>query len=193
MKKYLIGAVCMLSMSGLVSCVPGNTAADKEDSIRAADSLAALEAQIEQQRQQQALNDSLWKEEAEQQYQNAITITPGKKDVKHMEESSFYRVTWPCTLTNNTPVALSPNDYEVTYQETYEGHSDGGDLTMLTKTHKQRGPQLPPDSIGEVSLTGKDATQDLLNPEVKLLMSESDFINKYIEAKKAQETQTQNQ
>ena len=112
----------------LCSCGGQNAEKMREDSIRRADSLAAAEATAEQERLEAMQRDSIVAANAGQKYDNAISITPGKKNKKHVPESSFYSIQWPCTITNNTDITLSPDDYQISFVETYEGQDKYGDF-----------------------------------------------------------------
>ena len=183
MKNNLIFSIgVLLAVSMLTGCSGGsNTEKERQDSIRRADSIAALEAAMEQARLEAIQNDSILKEKAIELYAHAITIEPGNKDKRHVPESSFYKIDWECTVKNNTNIRFSAADYQVTYDETYEdGNADG--LYDVTKQRTIKGVELQPDSTAQVVLTGRSNTQDLSKPAIKMVISEEDFINKYINA-----------
>ena len=100
-----------------------------------------------------------------------------------MPESSFYKVDWTCTVVNNSGITMTPADYQVTYDETFEdGNADG--LFEVTKQRTLKGVTLAPDSTAQVVLTGRANTQDLSKQAIRMLISEEEFITKYKEAHK---------
>ena len=116
-----------------MGCTGGNNSdRAREDSIRRADSLAKVEADLARAKEDSIMMDSLLLVEAAEIYKDAVTIKPGEKLKKHVPESSFYKVDWTCTVVNNSGITMTPADYQVTYDETFEdGNADG--LFEVTK------------------------------------------------------------
>lgn len=183
MKKILLFGTSTLLLAGIMSACSGKGEAqkEKEDSIRTADSLAVVKLDLEQARQDSIIQDSIIQATAIEKYKDAVTITPGNKDKKHVPETSFYKINWTCTLTNNSGIVMHPGDYQVTFDETFEdGNADG--LFDVTKQRTLKGVVLAPDSTAQVVLTGRANTQELSNPGIKMLISEEEFISRYKQA-----------
>ena len=182
MKKVLLLALPILVMA---SC--GNREAEKaaEDSARMVDSIAKIEEarqKAEQARIDSIRQDSILNSQIEEQYKNAITLNPGKKSVRQLDEHTDKIVDWPLELVNNTDIALSSNDYEITYLEEYEDMTPEGDLEMFKKNRKLKGPDLSPKGSGEAKIHDS-STEDIRNPKVKLKISKEEFAKRYREAK----------
>lgn len=168
----------------MVGC-GGHSSADqaREDSIRVADSIAAVEADLAQMRADSLMRDSVLGVEAVEKYKDAVILTPGNKNKKLVPESTFYKIDWTCTLANNAGITMTPADYQVVFDETFEdGNVDG--LFDVTKQRSIKGVNLPVDSTAQVVLTGRANTKELSNPAVKMLISEEDFIARYKAAHK---------
>lgn len=181
MKKLLFFAMSLILMAGC----SGNGASEKanEDSIRIADSIAKVEAAqaaAEQARLDSIAMDSIMQIAIDDQYKNAITLNPGKKAVKQLFEHTDKVIDWPLSLTNNTDITLSPQEYTIMYVEEYEDTTPYGDLEMVKKNRNLVGPELTPGTTA-VATIHNPGTEDIFNPKVKLLISKEEFAKRFKE------------
>lgn len=185
MRNILIFGAGLLLFTGLVSSCSGKREAEKArlDSIRTADSLAVVEYDLQQARQDSILQDSLLQASLAERYKNALSLNPVEKVKNQVPESSFFKIEWTCDVTNNSGIPLTGNDYQITFDETYEdGNADG--LFDVTKQRSIKGVSLSPDSTAQVVLTGRANTQELSNPKIKMLISEEEFLARLRQARK---------
>lgn len=161
----------------LVSCGGGKSAEEAAaDSARIADSIAAAEKAAEQARIDSIAKDSIAKAEAAEMYDNALTLTPGKKKVTPISNSESSNVSWPVTITNNTTIPINSSDYKVTYSEVYATCSDGSSPDRYSGASTS-GPDIAPgESVTVVlSCSGCDG---LANAKVKLNLSREEFVER---------------
>lgn len=159
--------------AGLMLTACGNSA-KKAEEARIADSIAEQRiadsiAQVEQERQlEQAREDSI----AGAMYDNAISISKGKERISETwPPSESFNITVPVTVTNNTDVTLTPDDYTITYSERLE-YSDGDGYEDTPKSMK--GPELAPGGSASVTLYGQNIT-GIAKVKVKKNISAEEF------------------
>lgn len=176
LKTFVNASILMIAIVA-VSCGPSaeekaRMQAEREQEI--ADSIAKVEAQkIEQQRQ-----DSIRQAELKELYSNAITITQtGKKSVPSMTSESC-SVTLTCTVTNNTPIALTAADYSLSCTGRYETCSDGSSPDVFRPV-TTKSVDLAPGETKTVTFFEKYGSYDgLSKPKVKMKISEEEFLSR---------------
>lgn len=180
MKTNTISAICILLLSAAaVSCGPSaeekaKMQAQREQETR--DSIAKVETmKIEQQRQ-----DSIRQAELKELYANAITIKVGNKSKTYSRIGEGYDVTLTCTVTNNTPIALTASDYSLSCTERYPRSSDGT-VPDGYKAKSAKSVDLAPGASATVKFSAQ-CTEDLSSPKAKFNMSEEDFLKRVAEA-----------
>lgn len=171
MKNIIFISASLLLMS---SCGGGAGVSDKQaDSIRIADSIEAVKADSMKNAKTQ---DSLNLIKAQECYDNAITITPGKPALSWMPEGEAQRGTWDIEVKNNTPFPIKGDDVQLTYSKKVEV-TKNGDLVEITKVGTVVCPDLAPDTTLTVTVKEKGIL-GLSNARVKLKPSKEEFVKK---------------
>lgn len=96
----------------------------------------------------------------------ALTLKPGKKNLKYAPEASFKTGTFIVNVTNTSNVAVSGDAYKVSYQETVEESNDEGMLDDKTYTRTVAGKDVAPGETVEITIKAGEGCQDLTNPKI---------------------------
>lgn len=170
MKKLILLPLVAIA---LVSCGGGKSAEEvAADSVRIADSIAAAQQAAEQARLDSIAQDSIAKAEAAKMYDNALTVTPGKKSSRPSMYSENIIFTWPVTITNNTTVPISSSDYKVTYTEAIATCSDGSSPDRYS-TASTSGPDIAPGE--SVTVVINSESNGVSNAKAKLKLTREQF------------------
>lgn len=109
-------------------------------------------------------------------YDNALTITPGKKSKAPIPYSEGWTVTCPVTITNNTSMDLSADDYIISYTREYAVCSDYSSPNEFQE-RTVKGKDLAPGQSFDLVLSDSYC-EDIRNPKAKLKMSAEEFAAK---------------
>lgn len=116
-----------------------------------------------------------------QLYEDALTFEAGEISMKNVPETEYNNYTQPITIKNNSIIALTPEDYIITYEYEHDDWDVDGIITV-TSQDSIKGIEIAPNST-LVAIINKDGL-GLKNTSVKLKISQEEFEKRYKEAAK---------
>lgn len=110
-------------------------------------------------------------------YKSGLVLKKGKASKKWIGDQTDPDITLPVTITNNTGVDLSPEDYIISYKIEFIGQDSDGLLDGFTKNATKRGPHLANGESATVKLFER-CVLAIKGPKVKLKISKEELLNR---------------